>query len=396
VCAGDGRLDHDREPEPPRCRDRTIRVGNNLLGNERYTERLENAARLLGSQPGVVRRAQRLLDHSTSGVSIDAVQRRHRSRRSPQPFGPFRGEPERLCRRLRERERSDWPGTGPERFGDPLTAYHHRQDRLIRLRSVSYPLCDVHRRGDDRRDEDHNHGVDPRIARHEGKRRLVRCRRGRPQHVDRIGEAGLAREHGLELCACLSRQLRKLEPGFLTGIGSEDSEASSVRQHGDAPSSRQRLRGKQHGGIEELLERRSANHAGLVEEGVDRGIRAGERRCVRTGGAVTGLRRSALHPQHGLAPRHPPGQPAELPRVPERLHVEEDDVGLVVALPVLEQVVRGDVRLVPDRDERREAETALVCFLEQRQPERSRLRGKPDTARREGPRGERRVQARFR
>ena len=48
----------------------------------------------------------------------------------------------------------------------------------------------------------------------------------------------------------------------------------------------------------------------------------------------------------------------ELARVPERLEVEQDHVGRVVVLPVLEQVVRRDVGLVADRDERREAEPA--------------------------------------
>ena len=49
---------------------------------------------------------------------------------------------------------------------------------------------------------------------------------------------------------------------------------------------------------------------------------------------------------------------AELARVAERLEVEQHEVGLGIVLPPLEQVVRGDVRLVPDRDEGREAEAA--------------------------------------
>ena len=50
------------------------------------------------------------------------------------------------------------------------------------------------------------------------------------------------------------------------------------------------------------------------------------------------------------------GDAPELARVAERLQIEEDEVGLLVVLPALEQVVRGDVGLVADRDERREAE----------------------------------------
>ena len=61
----------------------------------------------------------------------------------------------------------------------------------------------------------------------------------------------------------------------------------------------------------------------------------------------------------------------ELARVAERLEVEQHDVRLRVVLPPLEQVVRGDVRLVPDRDEGGEAE-----------PRRAPARAAPARARR--------------
>src|SRR5581483_12428579 len=64
-----------------------------------------------------------------------------------------------------------------------------------------------------------------------------------------------------------------------------------------------------------------------------------------------------------------------------------------VVLPVLEQVVRRDVRLVADRDERREAEPALLRLLEQGDAERAALRREGGAARREGAAGEGGVEA---
>ena len=75
--------------------------------------------------------------------------------------------------------------------------------------------------------------------------------------------------------------------------------------------------------------------------------------------------RAALQREDRLPSGDPTGEPAEPARIAERLEVEEHDVRLVVVLPPLEQVVRGDVRLVPDRDERGEAEPARLRRLEQ-------------------------------
>ena len=115
---------------------------------------------------------------------------------------------------------------------------------------------------------------------------------------------------------------------------------------------------------------------------------------MRARGALPGGRGAALQRQDRLAPGHPPGEPAEPARVPERLDVEQHDVRRGVVLPPLEQVVRGDVGLVPDRDEGGEPEAAGVGRLEQRQPERAGLRGEADVPRRRGAGGKRRVQPR--
>src|SRR5262249_6907072 len=94
-----------------------------------------------------------------------------------------------------------------------------------------------------------------------------------------------------------------------------------------------------------------------------------------------------------LLPRDAPGDPPELAWVAERLEIEEHDVGFVVVLPPLEQVVGRHVCLVADRDEGREAEPPGGGLLEQRQPEGPALRREADRAGRQGSWRERGVQA---
>src|SRR5262249_10688759 len=77
----------------------------------------------------------------------------------------------------------------------------------------------------------------------------------------------------------------------------------------------------------------------------------------------------------------------------EGLEVEQDDIGVGGVLPPFQEIVRRHVGLVPDRDERREAEPSLTSLLEQRQPEGTALRGEADAARGKRTRRERRVQA---
>ena len=89
-------------------------------------------------------------------------------------------------------------------------------------------------------------------------------------------------------------------------------------------------------------------------------------------------RGAALQGEDGLAPRDPPGEPAEPARIAERLDVEQDRLGRLVVLPPLEQVVGGDVRLVADRDERREPERPRLGGLQQREAERAALRREAD------------------
>ena len=114
-----------------------------------------------------------------------------------------------------------------------------------------------------------------------------------------------------------------------------------------------------------------------MEQRLDGLLGAGERGRVRAGGARARGRRPALHREDRLLAGDAAGDLAEAARVAERLEVEHDQLRALVLLPVLEQVVGRHVRLVADRDERREAEAPLRRLLEQREPERAALRREP-------------------
>ena len=96
----------------------------------------------------------------------------------------------------------------------------------------------------------------------------------------------------------------------------------------DAMAARQRLRREQRRRVEELLERVGADHACLVEERVDRRVRAGECRRVRARRARAGRVAPALQREDRLRRATRRASARELPRVAERLEVEQDDVGL--------------------------------------------------------------------
>src|SRR5262249_57140771 len=99
-----------------------------------------------------------------------------------------------------------------------------------------------------------------------------------------------------------------------------------------------------------------------------------------------------LQRQDRLTTRNAPGDMSEGPRIAEGLEVEKDEVGAVVVLPPLEQVVRRDVGLVPDRSEGGESECALGRLLQESEPEGAALRRKADPAGRKRTRSERRIE----
>ena len=102
--------------------------------------------------------------------------------------------------------------------------------------------------------------------------------------------------------------------------------------------------------------------------------RGQERSGVRRGRPGPGRRTTALDRQDRFAPREPPGDARELPGVAERFEVQQRDIGPGILLPVLEQVVAGQVGLVADRHERGQADPEPPSRLDDRDPDAAALR----------------------
>src|SRR5262249_39782908 len=116
-----------------------------------------------------------------------------------------------------------------------------------------------------------------------------------------------------------------------------------------------------------------SDDTGLPEECFDRG-RVGGKRCgVRPGCATTGAREPAVQHYDRFAPTDAPGDPGEPPRVAERFEVKQDHFGLRVVFPVLKKVVTRYVGLVPDTDERGEAQPVALRDAERGEANRPAL-----------------------
>ena len=155
-------------------------------------------------------------------------------------------------------------------------------------------------------------------------------------------------------------------------VGGEQAEGVGVADDRDPATARQRLVGEQLRDVEHLVERVDLDDAGLLEHRVDGLLRRGD---LADGVA----HRHALAVAAGadrddrLAAGDAAGDAGELARVADRLEVEQHDLGGVVLLPVLQEVVARHVGAVAGADERREAEAAVVDLLEDRRAEGSRL-----------------------
>ncbi len=114
---------------------------------------------------------------------------------------------------------------------------------------------------------------------------------------------------------------------------------------------------------------------------------------MRRRGPRPGCRPSALDGHDRLRGRHAPRDPPEAPGVAERLEVEQDELGAGILLPVLEEVVARQIRLVAHRDERGQAHAEAAGRADDRDPEPAALRHEANATRHDVLlRGERRIQ----
>ena len=206
------------------------------------------------------------------------------------------------------------------------------------------------------RSHEHRHDrVDGVVREQAAQRALVLLRGRRRGQVDRVRDA---------------------QPRRRAGVLARDPGAAGVGEHRDAVAARERLAREQPRDVEHLPHRRGPQHAGVLEQRIDRHVR----------------RRQALDRHDRLGGRDPPRDPPEAARVAERLQREQQHRRVGVLLPVLEEVVAGEVRLVAHRHERREPDAARRRRVDRRDPEPAALRGEADAAGRGRGGSDRRVE----
>jgi len=184
------------------------------------------------------------------------------------------------------------------------------------------------------------------------------------------------------------------EPRRRAGVRARDPRAARAGDHADAVAAGQRLAGEQRGDVEQLADRSGADDPGVAEQRIDGRVGDGDQRG-RVGGRRPGAghRAAALDRDHRLRRPDASRDAAEAAGIAERLEVQADHVGARVALPVLQQVVAGEVGLVAGRDERRQAETPPRGLRDRGDPERAALRGERHVSRRRRDGREARVEA---
>lgn len=202
-------------------------------------------------------------------------------------------------------------------------------------------------------------------------------------HHDRVG--GLVRERRGERVPEVRRfgrrrqveRPQRAQSFGQAGVVREEAERLGVAEDRDPGPGGQRLGGEQQARVDEFGDGVDADDPGLAEQRGHGGVGdAGDGHAVagRGAAAVPG----ALDDDDRLDGGGAAGEPGELPGVADRLQVEEDDVGPGVVVPVLEEVVAGDVGAIAGRDERGEPGAAAVQSCEQGDPDGAGLGEEPD------------------
>ena len=293
------------------------------------------------------------------------------------------------CRRLWKRVRRD----GLQLRGRTLRAHEGREDRLAGTgRSAHDGFRDLSRVRHQRRDEDDQQAVDVCVREHHARRPLVMVRRRRRQHVDRIPYARRRRQQGAQRLTSAGGQLRQLERVRFACVSRQNSWTTGIGQDCDSSSGGDRLMRQHCGNIEHFLERVGSNHAGLTKQRFDDRVAGRECARMRCRRARTSRRPARLDRHNRLAPANVARQFAELARVPEALQIQQDDVGIRIVGPELNEIVARHVGLVADRREGGETDVQARCVIEDRKAERAALRRQRDAAVRRIHRGERRIQ----
>ena len=296
----------------------------------------------LGRQPLVSRR-EAVGDQCGRLLAPDVRQHRHLAARAASPRRVFPRAGEHTHRVLGERIRGNLRccvGKCPRRFPG---RHEHRRNRQLPGGCIDggsdRARCIVGL-GHERRYEDGDHSVNARVVQHGRQRPAIVLVGGRGDHVDGVAQARPGREEGGEPVTCGPSELRDPQARRLQRVGAQDPGAAGVGDHRHRRTSRQWLIGHEAGDVEQLAERLGPNHPGLAEQRVDGDVGGRQQRPgVRAGRPATRSAAPALDGEDRLARADTARHTRELPRVAERLDVEDGHPRLPVPLPPHQHVV---------------------------------------------------------
>ena len=184
----------------------------------------------------------------------------------------------------------------------------------------------------------------------------------------------------VELRERLRRKRRQGAAEVDQAVDREHADAAAVGEDREAVARKGLLPPERLGGREKLVEVEDAQEPGAAKGGLIDGIRAGERAGMRGRGARALGVPAGLDDDHRLRPRRGARRRHELPRVVDRLDIEQDGARAAVGGEVVEAVAEIDVDLVAERDESREADLAPRRPFDHPRRDRARLRDQREVA----------------
>ena len=351
------------------------------LLDERAGRRRRRGSRVAsGSSQTLVLGLERATHELLGGGRVDALELRHAAGGPPEPCRAAR-------RRARERRR---PPRGTRTTatlvasrsvaGAPAAARIDARTGFVPSDAAAAARdrpSHIRRLDGDRRDEQHDR---PRRSPGRRARRAATARSSSPSRsrACRPGWRRSPRREGSRGAASASR------PRAGEARGRRASHASAQRiprppafvTHRDATPARQRLRREERGDVDQLAERVGADDARVAEEGVDRGVGAGQGCRVRPGCRLPDAERPLFIARIGFLRDSRRAIRANFARVPERLDVEER---------------RGSSRRRPPTTRAGRSTRRRPCCRSRRTPRgrargSRRARGAPGRARRSGTR----------
>ena len=184
-----------------------------------------------------------------------------------------------------------------------------------------------------------------------------------------------------------------LESRIPRGIGGDDAQPAPIGHDEEPAAAWQGLAGEPARDIEELLDRAHAKRPRLLDRRVERAIGARQRAGMRGDGAGALRGPPRLQQHHRLHRRRRAQRLEEPPSVRHALDVGGDDARLGIRGHRVEDIRLGDVGLVAEAREEREAHAALARPVEDGDGERAGVRDEGDAARLRHTRREGEVEA---